>query len=122
MLESITSGNTLSSLFPHDDARALEITAALIQKIQNTDIKGHETEFPTVEQWMEELRTIESKRIPKDMLKKAYALSQKLLSKKFPLHLLHGDLHHENIVQCADNSLDLNSWIIIDPKGVIGSI
>jgi streptomycin 6-kinase len=122
LLESITPGNTLSTLFPDDDARSLEIMAALIQKIEKTDIAHHEKEFPTVEQWMEELRAIESKKIPKHMLGKAYELSQKLLSKKFHRYLLHGDLHHENIVQCADNKLDLNAWKIIDPKGVIGSI
>jgi streptomycin 6-kinase len=122
LLENITPGNTLSTLFPHDDARSLEIMASLIKKMEHTDISGHEKEFPTVEQWMEELRTFESKRIPKDMLQKAYDLSQKLLSKKLPMHLLHGDLHHENIVQCAEDKLDRNSWVIIDPKGVLGTI
>jgi streptomycin 6-kinase len=122
LLESITPGNTLSTLFPHNDVRSLEIMAGLIQKMQDIDITGHENEFPTVAQWIEEMRNFESKRIPKDMLQKAYELSQKLLSKKLPMHLLHGDLHHENIVQCAEDKLDDNSWVIIDPKGVLGTI
>ena len=28
--------------------------------------------------------------------------------------MLHGDLHHDNILQTANN------WVVIDPKGVIG--
>lgn len=33
------------------------------------------------------------------------------------LYLLHGDLHHENILFC-----DLRGWTAIDPKGVIGDL
>lgn len=133
LLESITPGNTLSTLFPHDDARSLEIMAALVKKMERTNIAGHEKEFPTVEQWMEEMRIFESKKIPRYMLQKAYNLSQKLLSKNLPMHLLHGDLHHENIIQCAEDKPSParpdpelverdEKWIIIDPKGVIGSV
>lgn len=128
LLESITPGNTLSTLFPHDDARSLEIMAALVKKMEQIDITGHEKEFPTVEQWMEEIRIFESKKIPRDMLHKAYDLSQKLLSMKLPMHLLHGDLHHENIIQCAEDKPSParpepgEGWVIIDPKGVLGSI
>jgi streptomycin 6-kinase len=32
-----------------------------------------------------------------------------------PLFLLHGDLHHDNILQTGENT-----WKIIDPKGLIG--
>lgn len=45
---------------------------------------------------------------------KARILRDKLLSKSYKEHLLHGDLHCDNIL------LDENSWVAIDPKGVIG--
>lgn len=122
LLEDITPGNTLSTLFPHDDARALEITIALIKKMQSADVSNHVHEFPTVEQWMEELRTFQSTKIPHALLQKAYRLSQALLSIPYKPTLLHGDLHHENILQSSNDSTDVNAWIIIDPKGVIGPV
>ncbi len=140
LLENIMPGNTLSTLFPHDDARALEITAALIKKMQQADFSGHLHEFDTVEDWMAFLHTFQSKKIPQQLLEKAYELSQTLLSMPYKKTLLHGDLHHENILQCSDadqRNSDLSdvffragspgytkteSWIIIDPKGVVGPV
>lgn len=122
LLENITPGNTLSTLFPQEDARSFEIMVELIKKMQKTDVTNHENEFETVADWLELLHTFASKKISKDLLHKAYQLSQILLTKDQDKYLLHGDLHHENILQCADNPLDSNSWVIIDPKGVIGPI
>ena len=122
LLEDITPGNTLNILFPDDDAHALEITAALIKKMQRADFSGHMHEFETVEDWMDLLRTFQSAKIPQSILEKAYKLSQELLSTPYEKTLLHGDLHHENILQCAHDPHDIESWIIIDPKGVVGPV
>jgi streptomycin 6-kinase len=36
---------------------------------------------------------------------------------RFPLDscILHGDLHHENIIYCSDRG-----WLAVDPKGLVG--
>lgn len=47
-------------------------------------------------------------------LQKAREIRDKLLKTAEPNVLLHGDLHHDNILQ---NGSD---WVVIDPKGVIG--
>ena len=52
--------------------------------------------------------------IPDASLKKARKLRDQLLKTAEPAVLLHGDLHHDNILQ---NGYD---WLVIDPKGVIG--
>ena len=33
-----------------------------------------------------------------------------------PLVLLHGDLHHDNILRKGDRD-----WVVIDPQGVVGA-
>ena len=122
LLENVTPGNTLNILLPHDDARALEITAALIKKMQSADFSGHLHEFDTVENWMAFLHTFQSKKIPQLLLEKAYNLSQELLSTPYKETLLHGDLHHENILQRFAHPELVEGWIIIDPKGIIGPL
>ncbi|WP_341788905.1 MULTISPECIES: aminoglycoside phosphotransferase family protein [unclassified Rickettsia] len=41
-------------------------------------------------------------------------MRDKLLERTEPQTLLHGDLHHDNILQNG------KQWVAIDPKGVIG--
>ena len=52
--------------------------------------------------------------ISNQYLEKAKALRNKLLSTTSQTVLLHGDLHHDNILQHGDE------WVVIDPKGVMG--
>jgi streptomycin 6-kinase len=47
-------------------------------------------------------------------LQKAREIRDQLLKTAEPDVLLHGDLHHDNILQNG------NDWVVIDPKGVIG--
>ena len=49
------------------------------------------------------------------MLDRARGLQRDLLSMQQPTRLLHGDLHHDNVVLDA-----ARGWLAIDPKGVIG--
>jgi streptomycin 6-kinase len=48
------------------------------------------------------------------MLQKARRLRDHLLETSAKAVLLHGDLHHDNMLQNGDD------WLVIDPKGVIG--
>jgi streptomycin 6-kinase len=52
--------------------------------------------------------------IPVHYLTKAREVRDNLLRSASEPVLLHGDLHHDNILQHGDN------WVVIDPKGVIG--
>lgn len=57
--------------------------------------------------------------IPQEYVYLGQELINDLLNKaKYPHeYLLHGDLHHENILHLIDNE-----WVSIDPKDVIGNI
>lgn len=58
-----------------------------------------------------------------DIFKKQ-KLRDELLQTSKPDVLLHGDLHHDNILQNSDDearhSFSDGGWLVIDPKGVIG--
>lgn len=118
LLEYVKPGNSLKAIFPKDDDRALEIAANLIKKLYKKNLltEAQAIGFKTVNQWLDILHNFKSKKISSDVLKKAQRLSKNLLDLKQELYLLHGDLHHENIIKYG------NSWIAIDPKGVIGPI
>ena len=55
-------------------------------------------------------------RMPRDLLNRAEAAFEEIDRTKLCDVVLHGDLHHENIL--LD---DEHGWTIIDPKGVIGA-
>ncbi|HRE31362.1 MAG TPA: aminoglycoside phosphotransferase family protein, partial [Candidatus Berkiella sp.] len=53
--------------------------------------------------------------IPEDILSEAQQLSEQLIATQTKTVLLHGDLHHDNILSGKNNT-----WFAIDPKGIIG--
>ncbi|NBT86565.1 MAG: streptomycin phosphotransferase, partial [Alphaproteobacteria bacterium] len=67
---------------------------------------------PHIKDWLMALD--KDSAIPDAYLKKAQKLRDQLLQTAKPDVLLHGDLHHDNILQ------NDNDWLVIDPKGVIG--
>lgn len=68
--------------------------------------------FPTIENWL--IALDKHWPIPENYLHKAKLLRNDLLNTSSASILLHGDLHHDNLLQNGDD------WIVIDPKGVIG--
>lgn len=69
--------------------------------------------------WLTDVNTFfKENDINHDMAKKLELATQICMEmfQKYPERLLlHGDLHHDNILQCADDT-----YAMIDPKGVIG--
>lgn len=116
LLEYVYPGISLKTLFPQDDNKALKITADLIKKLHTKDLISQAAGFETINQWLSLLHTFESKKIPVNMLKKTQQLSINLLALQQKNYVLHGDLHHENILKMC------TTWIAIDPKGVIGPL
>jgi streptomycin 6-kinase len=56
----------------------------------------------------------ETEGIPRDLLHQAQSIADRLLATTAKGVLLHGDLHHFNLLSHG------NEWFAIDPKGVIG--
>lgn len=110
ILEQAIPGISLKSYFPTKESEAIEITCNVIKKLHQAPIS--KKKMPHIKDWLAALDREQN--IPPNYLKKAQKLKDELIKTSTKQVLLHGDLHHDNIVQNG------NRWLIIDPKGVIG--
>ncbi len=113
LLEALVPGNNLVAV--KNDTEAMSIAAGIMTKIWKA--KPWEHEFPTTEKWFQRLDQFID--LPAGFSPRLIAQAKQLAS---DLHqdihhrvLLHGDLHHFNIL-----SAGREPWLAIDPKGVIG--
>lgn len=108
----VQRNNTIagSRRFTRDD-KALKIACKVMTKLHQVNIPTA-CNFPHIKDWLMALD--KEWAIPDAYLKKARKLRDQLLNTTGPDVLLHGDLHHGNILQNGDD------WVVIDPKGVIG--
>jgi streptomycin 6-kinase len=111
LLERAVPGTSLKSYFPNQEHESIEIVCGVMKKLHQASIpEGYN--FPHIKDWLTALD--KDWNIPDGYLQKARKLRDQLLQSLMPDVLLHGDLHHDNILQNADG------WLVIDPKGVIG--
>lgn len=112
LLQDATPRTSLKTLFPIQDKQAVKIISNVITNLQRTPM-------PSLEQFQnvsDLLKTLEKDwDLPAQYLEKARNLSKQLLATTTKQVLLHGDLHHDNILLHEQIH-----WIAIDPKGVIG--
>ena len=111
LLERAMSGISLKSYFPAKDGDAVHLVCQCIKRLHRAAIpKAHS--FPHIKDWLAALD--ERGTIPANYLQKAQNIRDTLLATSAASVLLHGDLHHDNLLQHG------NHWLAIDPKGVIG--
>jgi streptomycin 6-kinase len=119
LLERIFPGHDLTSL--PDDQEATHITADAILALRCSVPPGNE--FPTMEKWckgFDRYQTLFSEKdgpLPIKIFSTAVGLVRELLASSEEREFLHGDLHHTNLLFRDDDT-----WIAIDPKGVIGEL
>lgn len=111
LLERALPGITLKSYFPTRERESIEIACRVMQKLHKARIPESHG-LPHVKDRLAALD--KDLQIPFDYLNRARKLRDRLLETAGPDVLLHGDLHHDNILQYG------NDWSVIDPKGVIG--
>jgi streptomycin 6-kinase len=109
LLERLTPGKTLLSV--SSDEEATRIAARLMRKLWRP-LPSHHS-FPTVEVWARGLKRTGP--LPRRLVQMAETLFRELIASSGPPVLLHGDLHHFNIL-----SAQRTPWVAIDPKGVAG--
>ncbi|MCH7800426.1 MAG: phosphotransferase [Chloroflexi bacterium] len=125
LLERLEPGATLLSV--EDDEEATSIAAGVMRQLWKPAPQDHP--FPTAERWslgFERLRkTFDGGTgpFPSALVERAEGLFSELLGSMGEPVLIHGDLHHENILSNSDNSSDQNGergpWLAIDPKGLV---
>ncbi|MBI4203095.1 MAG: phosphotransferase [Chloroflexi bacterium] len=119
LLEHVLPGTDLSRMVPKDDDQATTIAAALMKRLWRRVPPGHT--FPTVADWASALSRLRLRfhggtgPIPAELVNRAEGLFGDLLASSTQQALLHGDLHHGNIL-----AGQRETWLAIDPKGVVG--
>lgn len=113
LLEKIEPGQNLITVA--SDEVATEIFADLIQKICCKP--DEDVNFPTTQEWFARLE--KQIHLPDTFNRKhidyAHGIAQELHQELSDPVLLHGDLHHFNML-----SSERVPWLVIDPKGVMG--
>lgn len=113
LLEQAVPGVSLKTYYPQQ----MDI---VINCYLQTAIRLHLKKLPThfhfkhISEWLKSIDNCHSDHIPKKLLYEAKILKNKLLASSHQQVLLHGDLHHDNVLQHG------NEWLAIDPKGIIG--
>ncbi len=111
ILEQAVPGISLKNYFPDKDSEAAAIICNIMRKLHRAQIPEN-SYFPHIKDWLSALD--KNWNLPSRYLQKARQIRDQLLITAAKDVFLHGDLHHDNILQNGEN------WIVIDPKGVIG--
>lgn len=117
LLERLRPGTMLSTLV--DDEEATRIAARVMRQLWRPVPPDHP--FRTVSDWAAGLERMRqcfdggTGPLPTALVEKAEGLFAELLSSMDEVVLLHGDLHHYNILRA-----EREPWLAIDPKGIVG--
>jgi len=108
VLERAMPGTVLAK----NDSNSLKIACEVMQKLHSSEADFDKSYFMDIEEWVSKIDLDWD--LKPVILQKARAYKNELLPKYTRRILLHGDLHHDNILKSRD------SYVAIDPKGVIG--
>ena len=117
LLEQLRPGTPLSTLT--DDEEATSIAATVMRQLWRPAPPEHA--FPSVARWAAGLGRLRQEfggttgPLPRHLVEEAESLFAELIASMGEPMLLHGDLHHDNIL-----AAERAPWLALDPKGVVG--
>ncbi len=117
LMEQAFPGSPLARL--DDDDAATVIGADVMRAFWRP--APAEYPFPTMARWLRAFGKVRamyggaSGPLPETLLARAEGMARDLLASAPYERLMHGDLHHDNIV-----SAEREPWLVIDPKGLVG--
>ncbi len=114
LIEKVTPGIPLSSL--EDDEKATRILAKVMKELWKP-LPSNNTFIP-LHEWIRAIPAYLNHHgtdgpLPTRLVEKANELFAELLATSTESVLVHGDLHHDNVL-----SSDRSGWLAIDPKGI----
>lgn len=118
LLERAVPGESLVSMAT--DGRDGEATMILADLIQRMSGCTPPKRCPTVHDWakgFDRYLASDDDQIPRALVRHGHELFVQLAASQRQTILLHGDLHHYNVLSDARRG-----WLAIDPKGVIGEV
>ncbi|MCB0137427.1 MAG: hypothetical protein KDD75_20155 [Caldilineaceae bacterium] len=119
LLERLQPGALLRPLVLEDDAAATAIVADVMAALWQPVPEQHT--LLTIREWAQQLANLRptfdgsTGPFPPYLVDAAERLFAELIASSGPLMVLHGDLHHDNII-----SAQRAPWLAIDPQGVAG--
>lgn len=113
LLQQSIPGTSLKALYLHHEEFVITNYGNLVLRLHARSSPRNHI-FPKIADWLKVLNRDFSEQLPADLLEKAYNLKEKLLASMTKQVVLHGDLHHDNIL------LNGKECLAIDPKGVVG--
>jgi streptomycin 6-kinase len=116
LLERATPGESLVRMTI--DGKDEDATAILADVMQQTSGRTPPKRCATVEHWatgFERYAADGDRQIASDLVEDGHRVYAQLAASQGARGLLHGDLHHYNVLSDARRG-----WLAIDPKGVIG--
>jgi streptomycin 6-kinase len=118
LLERATPGDSLVGMATA--GRDGEATAILADVIRRMAGCTPPVRCPTLHDWakgFERYMASGGDQIPPDLVEEGYRDYLRLAESQGPTMLLHGDLHHYNVLRDSGRG-----WLAIDPKGIIGEV
>lgn len=113
LLDQAIPGTTLKSFYPAQDEFVIDCYVNTVKRLLSKSMNSP-YRFRHVRDWLKAIDKVKSNLIPNSLLQRAIDLKNSLLSTMTKEIVLHGDLHHDNILQNND------TWVVIDPKGIVG--
>lgn len=115
LLEKLSPGEHLRTLFAGNETAVISIAIDLMRKIWRDP--PPENHFPRLEDWFDKgFAKARKTSFPSEYIQKAGRIFEELNSSTGRRVLLHGDLHHWNIL-----SAQREPYLVIDPKGITGN-
>lgn len=121
LLERAEPGELLTRLHERDDDSATAVAAAVGRRLHRPVPATGTVPFPTVAGWADDaFRGLRQRYaggtgpLPADLVGRGEREHAELVASSAPAVLLHGDLHHDNVLSAG------RGWLAIDPQGVLG--
>jgi streptomycin 6-kinase len=117
LIERVTPGIPIYQL--HGEVEATKSAAALMRRLWRVPPQQHS--FPSLAIWFRAFSRLRdgfgggTGPFPSEVIEEAEHQFSKLNASSTGNVILHGDLHHENILSSASDG-----WLAIDPKGICG--
>ncbi|HEX8352678.1 MAG TPA: aminoglycoside phosphotransferase family protein [Pyrinomonadaceae bacterium] len=119
LLERLEPGTQLAALCEADDEAATAAAASVMRNLRRAAPDAHN--FPTAGDWGRGFARCRAYfgggcgPFPRRLFEEAETLFAELLASSAAPVVLHGDLHHGNVLASARGP-----WLAVDPKGLVG--
>ena len=115
LLERLVPGRSLADSQDINDDKATTILADVIARMSPGPPPNTAPTVHACARSFEQYAPGETSSIPRSLVETAHRTYLKLCASQTSTQLLHGDLHHHNVLLDSERG-----WLAVDPKGVVG--